>query len=60
MYQNQIILNGKKNSHNKNAIETYSNVPVVGELEYMETVSKKALLSQKPNNRLNEIFSFKG
>ena len=55
-----IILNGKKNSANREAIENYSDIPVVSELDFMETVDKKTLLLQKPEKKLDEIFAATG
>ena len=55
-----IILNGERNQSNKEAIEKYSGVPVVSELEPLKTLDKKTLLSQKPGGKLDEIFASTG
>ena len=52
-----IILNGEKNPHNKNAIEKYSRVPVVAELDFMSMVNKKTLLSYKPGEKLDDVIT---
>ena len=51
-----IILNGEKNQSNKEAVEKYSGVSVVSELEPIKTLDKKTLLLNKPGEKLNEIF----
>ena len=55
-----IILNGKRNQSNKEAVEKYSGVSVVSELEPIKTLDKKTLLLHKPGERLNEIFASAG
>ena len=55
-----IILNGKRNQSNREAIEKYSGVSVVSELEPLKTLDKKTLLSHKPGGRLDEIFASTG
>ncbi len=55
-----IILNGERNQSNKEAIEKYSGVSVVAELEPLKTLDKKTLLSQKPGGKLDEIFASTG
>ena len=55
-----IILNGKRNKSNREAIEKYSGVSVVSELEPLKTLDKKTLLSHKPGGRLDEIFASTG
>mgnify|MGYP001467380028 CR=1 FL=1 len=55
-----IILNGERNQSNKEAIEKYSGVSVVSELEPLKTLDKKTLLSQKPGGKLDEIFASTG
>ena len=55
-----IILNGERNQSNKEAIEKYSGVPVVSELETLKTLDKKTLLSNKPGGKLDEIFASTG
>ena len=55
-----IILNGIRNNSNKEAIEKYSGVPVVAELDAMRTIDKNALLLHKPEKKLNEIFASAG
>ena len=55
-----IILNGKRNQSNREAIEKYSGVSVVSELEPLETLDKKTLLSHKPGKELDEIFASAG
>ena len=55
-----IILNGKRNQSNREAIEKYSGVSVVSELEPLKTIDKKTLLSHKPGGRLDEIFASTG
>ena len=52
-----IILNGEKNQSNKEAVEKYSGVSVVSELEPIKTLDKKTLLLNKPGEKLNEIFA---
>ena len=48
------------NSPNKEAIEKYSGIPVVSELEPLKTLDKKTLLSHKPGGELDEIFASTG
>ena len=55
-----IILNGKRNQSNREAIEKYSGVSVVSELEPLKTLDKKTLLSHKPGGKLDEIFASTG
>ena len=55
-----IILNGERNQSNKEAIEKYSGVSVVSELEPLKTLDKKTLLSHKPGRKLDEIFASAG
>ncbi len=55
-----IILNGEKNQSNKEAVEKYSGVSVVSELEPIKTLDKKTLLLNKPGEKLNEIFASTG
>ena len=55
-----IILNGERNQSNKEAIEKYSGIPVVSELEPLNTLDKKTLLSHKPGGELDEIFESTG
>ena len=55
-----IILNGERNQSNKEAIEKYSGVSVVSELEPLKTLDKKTLLSHKPGGKLDEIFASTG
>ena len=55
-----IILNGERNQSNKEAIEKYSGVSVVSELEPLKTLDKKTLLSNKPGGKLDEIFASTG
>ena len=55
-----IILNGEKNQSNKEAVEKYSGVSVVSELEPMDTLDRKTLLSHKPGDKLDEIFASRG
>ena len=55
-----IILNGERNQSNKEAIEKYSGVSVVSELEPLKTLDYKTLLSHKPGGELDEIFASTG
>ena len=55
-----IILNGKRNQSNKEAIEKYSGVSVVSELEPLETLDRKTLLLHKTGGKLDEIFASAG
>ena len=55
-----IILNGERNQSNKEAIEKYSGVSVVSEIEPLKTLDKKTLLSHKPGGKLDEIFASTG
>ena len=52
-----IILNGEKNQSNKEAVEKYSGVSVVSELEPIKILDKRTLLLNKPGEKLNEIFA---
>ena len=55
-----IILNGKRNQSNKEAVEKYSGVSVVSELEPIKTLDRKTLLLHKPGGKLDEIFASAG
>ena len=55
-----IILNGKRNQSNKEAVEKYSGVSVVSELEPIKTLDRKTLLLHKTGGKLDEIFASAG
>ena len=55
-----IILNGERNQSNKEAIEKYSGVSVVSELEPIKTLDRKTLLLHKTGGKLDEIFASAG
>ena len=55
-----IILNGEKNQSNKEAVEKYSGVSVVSELEPIKTLDRKTLLLHKTGGKLDEIFASAG
>ena len=55
-----IILNGKRNQSNKEAIEEYSGVSVVSELEPIKNLDRKTLLLHKTGGKLDEIFASAG
>ena len=54
------ILNGERNQSNKEAVEKYSGVSVVSELEPIKTLDKESLLLHKPGEKLDEIFASTG
>ena len=55
-----IILNGKRNQSNKEAVEKYSGVSVVSELEPIKNLDRKTLLLHKTGGKLDEIFASAG
>ena len=55
-----IILNGERNQSNKEAVEKYSGVSVVSELEPIKTLDRKTLLLHKTGRKLDEIFASAG
>lgn len=47
-----VIINGPKTPHNREAIEEYGDVPVIAEIDQLETIDKKTLLAIKPEIKL--------
>ncbi len=52
-----LIISGPKFIHNRKALEEYGKVPVIVEIDYLETVNKEALLAIEPETDLTEIRS---
>lgn len=56
-----IIMSGEKSSHNRQALEEYSQkvirggVPIIAEIDQLETVNKESLLAIKPEINLTNL-----
>jgi len=47
-----LIINGKKTPHNTDALVKFTNVPLLAEIDYLNPLNKKQLLSINPKFRL--------
>ena len=52
-----LIISGPKTMHNRKALEEYGKIPVIAEIDFMEDINKKSLLSIKPEMDLTDIRS---
>ncbi len=52
-----VILIGPLSSHNREAIETYGNIKVFGEIPILSSLNKETLLSIKPTSEFLDFFS---
>ncbi len=50
-----LIMSGEKSPHNRAALEEYGGVPIIAEIDYLETINKEALLAIKPEIDLAEL-----
>lgn len=50
-----VIINGEKAPHNRQAIEEYGSVPVIAEIDRLDTVDKDSLLAIKPEIDLTNL-----
>lgn len=50
-----LIINGPKTHHNRKALEEYSNIPVITEIDWLKPLTKKALLSIQPEMNVSTL-----
>ncbi len=50
-----IIMSGEKSPHNRQALEEYGNIPILAEIDHLETINKENLLAIKPEIDLRSL-----